>query len=73
MENIEIKPTPVKELSDANLLELVCQLHSRSGINFRSKEMHDAYVEARVELDFRLKGYAARIRQLEDGIKNIKW
>lgn len=46
----------LKERSDMDLLELVCQLHSRA-LNFPSKEMHDAYIEARTELETRIKGW----------------
>ena len=46
----EIKP--VKERDNLDLLELVCQLHSRA-LQYPSKEMHDAYVEARKELETR--------------------
>jgi len=48
-----IKPTPPKELDNLKLLELVCQLHSRA-LMYPSKEMHDAYIEARTELEKRL-------------------
>ena len=48
-----IKPKPVKERDTLDLLELVCQLHSRS-LNIGTKEMHDAYVEARQELESRI-------------------
>lgn len=46
-------PKPVKERDNLDLLELVCQLHSRA-LNFPSKEMHDSYMEARNELELRL-------------------
>lgn len=49
---IEIKNP--KELTNLDLLELVCQLHSRV-LEFASKEMHDAYIEARQELEARLE------------------
>lgn len=42
----------IKEMETLELLELVCQLHSR--VRFPSKQMHDAYVEARNELESRL-------------------
>lgn len=48
-----IGPKPVKERDNIDLLELVCQLHSRA-LNFPSEEMHNAYVEARKELETRL-------------------
>lgn len=64
-ETAEVKPTPPKELSDSSLLELVCQLHAKANINYRSKEMHDAYINARIELDFRLKDYAALTAEVE--------
>ena len=42
-----------KERDTLDLLELVCQLHSRS-LNTGTKAMHDAYVEARQELESRI-------------------
>lgn len=50
------EPKPVKERDNLNLLELVCQLHFRA-LNFPSKEMHDAYMEARKELEKRLSSH----------------
>lgn len=47
-------PTPVKERTDLDLLELVCQLHSRA-LQYPSEGMHNAYVEARTEMESRLK------------------
>jgi len=47
-------PMPVSERDNLDLLELVCQLHSRA-LNFPSKDMHDAYIEARKELESRLE------------------
>lgn len=44
----------LKERDNLNLLELVCQLHSRSIINPQSEEIHNAYTEARMELKNRL-------------------
>lgn len=49
-----IKPKPVKERDTLDLLELVCQLHTRANY-CQTKEMHDAYVEARTELENRIK------------------
>lgn len=49
----EVKPKPVKERDNLNLLELVCQLHFRA-LQYPSKEMHDAYIEARTELESRI-------------------
>tara|TARA_X000001382_G_scaffold123112_1_gene106589 strand:- start:2196 stop:2525 length:330 start_codon:yes stop_codon:yes gene_type:complete len=51
--NTELKP--VEERNTLDLLELVCQLHSRALNNPRSKNMHDAYVEARQEMERRIK------------------
>ena len=48
---VEIK-TP-KERDSIDLLELVCQLHSRS-LMHQTKILHDAYVEARQELESRI-------------------
>ena len=47
----EIK-TP-KERDSIDLLELVCQLHSRS-LMHQTKILHDAYVEVRQELELRI-------------------
>jgi len=44
-----------KERDTLDLLELVCQLHYRS-IAYPSKAMHDACIEARKELEARIKG-----------------
>jgi len=41
------------ERDNLDLLELVCQLHHRS-IMAGTREMHDAYMEARLELESRL-------------------
>lgn len=49
------KPMPVRERTDLDLLELVCQLHSRSLNQPHNKGMHDAYVEARKEMESRLR------------------
>lgn len=56
--NDEIKKP--HQRTDADLLELVCQLHSRS-LAVQSESMHNAYVEARQELDKRLLTYAETI------------
>jgi hypothetical protein len=42
-----------KERDSIDLLELVCQLHSRS-LSTGTKETHDAYVEARQALESRI-------------------
>jgi len=47
------EPKLVESRDTLDLLELVCQLHSRS-LNVGTKEMHDAYVEARQELESRI-------------------
>ena len=49
----KILPKPVKERDNIDLLELVCQLYVRA-YHFPSKDMHDAYIEARTELEIRL-------------------
>lgn len=54
---MKAKIKPVKDRTDLNLLELVCQLHARS-LRAGTKEMHEASREARVELENRLKVYA---------------
>lgn len=51
----------VKERDDLDLLTLVCELHARS-MAAGTKVLHDASVEAREELESRLKAY--------NGIKN---
>lgn len=55
MNNIEEKyyKTP-QERDNVDLLELVCQLHSRA-LNHPSEKMHNSYTEARTELEKRLK------------------
>jgi len=66
-------PKPVKERDTKDLLELVCQLHSRA-LNFPSKEMHDAYVEARNELESRLEPYTPPVedgKQVGDVVNSI--
>lgn len=60
MKTAEIK-TP-KERNDLDLLELVCQLHSRA-LAYPTEEMHKSYVEARNELERRLGNYAAQFQQ----------
>lgn len=47
----------VKERDDLDLLELVCELHARS-VMYINKDTHDASVEARQELESRLKNRA---------------
>lgn len=49
------EPKPVEERDTLDLLELVCQLHSRVLSQPRNKNMHDAYVEARQEMERRIK------------------
>src|SRR5260221_11756018 len=49
-----IEPKPVKERDNIDLLELVCQLHSRALMYSANQKMHEAYVEARTELESRL-------------------
>ena len=43
-----------KERDNLDLLELVCQLHSRALNQPRNKQMHNTYIEARKELESRL-------------------
>lgn len=47
----------VTERTTLDLLELTLQLHSRSLACPKSKDLHDAYVEARSELDKRIANY----------------
>ena len=49
---MEIKP--VKDRDNNDLLELTLQLHNRA-LAYPSKEMHDAYIQARTELETRFK------------------
>lgn len=49
------EPIPVEKRDTLDLLELVCQLHSRALNQPKSKNMHDAYVEARQEMERRIK------------------
>lgn len=42
----------VKERDNIDLLELVCQLRARLVLT-NTKEMHDAFLSARVELEYR--------------------
>ena len=56
---------PVVDRDNADLLELVCQLHARTLSATGTKEMHDAYVEAREELDKRLEAYNTEYGELE--------
>ena len=53
--NMNTEPKPVEERDTLDLLELVCQLHSRALSQPRNKNMHDAYVEARQEMERRIK------------------
>jgi hypothetical protein len=49
-----------------DLIELVCQLHARA-LAIRSKDMHDAYVEAREELNRRVRSLeATRAREIAE-------
>lgn len=61
-------PKPVKERDSLDLLELVCQLRGRS-VNFPSKEIHNAYVEARTELESRLSKSQPVSSSVEDAAK----
>ena len=42
-----------KERNNLDLLELVCQLHYRA-LSYPNKKLHNAYIEARQELESRL-------------------
>jgi hypothetical protein len=50
---VKVLKTP-NERDNLDLLELVCELHSRALFQPNNKLMHDAYVEARKELENRL-------------------
>ena len=49
------EPKSVESRDTLDLLELVCQLHSRALNQPRNKNMHDAYVETRQEMERRIK------------------
>jgi hypothetical protein len=49
------EPKPVEQRDTLDLLELVCQLHSRALNQPRNKNIHDAYLEARREMESRIK------------------
>lgn len=51
----------VKERDDLDLLTLVCELHARS-LMYMTKELHDANVEARQELESRIIVYQNLIK-----------
>ena len=54
----------VKERDDLDLLELSHQLHARS-IRSMNKAQHDAYVEARTEVERRIKSYKDELDKLK--------
>lgn len=58
-----------KERDTLDLLELVCQLHSRS-LNTGTKEIHDAYMEARQELERRIRAQNHRTNTANEYIRN---
>lgn len=49
----ELKPPKSRDTLD--LLELVCQLHSRGLAHPSNRDLHNAYVEAREEMERRIK------------------
>jgi hypothetical protein len=51
---MEIQLKTPKELDSLDLLQLVCELHTRAFINWGSKEFNDTYLEARQELEDRI-------------------
>lgn len=55
----------VKERTTPDLLELTLQLHSRASDQPQNKEAHEAYIEARQELEKRLQ------INKNDGIGNV--
>jgi len=59
-----------KERDNKDLLELVCQLHNRA-LRFPTKEMHDAYLEARAELETRFVSQppASKLWEEVDAVK----
>lgn len=63
---IEI-PKP-KDRTNLDLLELVCQLHSRA-LQYPSKKMHDAYWEARRELEARLDNAKKKTNEMKKKTK----
>lgn len=48
-----IQPKTPQERDNLDLLETVCQLHSRA-LMYQTKPLHDAYIEHRKELETRL-------------------
>ncbi len=52
-------PQPLNERTDKDLLELCMELHSRAS-NSLSKVMHDAFIEAKEEMEKRLEAYAVK-------------
>lgn len=69
MTNEQLKLKTPKERDSLDLLELVCQLHSRA-LNYPSKEMHNTYREARNELESRLQ---KQQEEKHDVIKFAVW
>ena len=51
---MDIKIKTLQERDSLDLLELVCQLHSRVLLNMNNIEMHNSYMEARKELENRI-------------------
>ena len=74
----ELKPKSPEERNNLDLLELVCQLHYRALAYPSSKEIHEAYIRARQELEKRLQdreSYAKQVakeRAIEDRLKMLK-
>ena len=63
MKTKEYTPKPLKEHTDIELLELVCQLHYRA-LQYPSEKMHNNYIKARKEMESRLKEQKAKIKDV---------
>ena len=60
------------ERDSHDLLELVCQLHGRALANPFSEEMHNAYVEAREELEDRFSSQISYNAAIQDTLSIIQ-
>lgn len=63
----------VKERDNLDLLELVCQLHSRAVNQAHNKLMHDAYVEARKEMESRLSTLSDNTQSIDKELAGKIW
>lgn len=63
----------VKERDNLDLLELVCQLHSRAVNQTHNQLMHDAYVEARKEMESRLSSPSDNTQSIDTELAGKIW